>query len=120
MNDRSPALRAGLTLRSQSDHSLAFLVLAVGTAAHLPTHDGLPMFPGPPAPCSKALTEAGRSLRAGVSYADHRSGLILRCTSAGDGVVTYDGSELRSLEFHGDPDRGEADRPPVTGQCAGH
>ncbi len=117
MKDGFPVLRAGVTLRSRSDRSLAFLVITAGAATHPPTHDGVPLCPGPPPPCSEAATGGGRSLRAGVLYADHPSGLILRCTSAGDGVLAYDGRELSGLQIPAsDPTAGDRDRPSVSCQ----
>lgn len=117
MKDGFTVLRAGVTLRSRSDRSLALLVIAAGAATHPPSHDGAPMFPGQPPPCSEATTGGERSLHAGGLYADHPSGLILRCTSAGDGVLAYNGRELSRLQIsNGDPSAGGRDRPSVTCQ----
>lgn len=89
------ALRAGMTLRSAVDDSLALLVLAVGSATRLPTHDGVPMTPGRPPSCAEAVDFPRTSVRAGEIYVDSQSGLTVRCTGSGHGIVAYAGAPLR-------------------------
>jgi hypothetical protein len=61
-------------------------------------HDGEVLFRVKPTPCSAPPAGSGdEQIRAGVSYSDATSGLVVRCTRGGRGPLSIDGRMLAAV-----------------------
>lgn len=86
--DRDRPVR-GQTLGALGSTAL-FLVTRVERSAPMPTLDSEPLIPRRPAWCGDPVRITGKSLAAGAWYFDAPTGLLLRCTRSGDGVLEVD------------------------------
>lgn len=77
------------------DGQLAIMVLVrPGYIGEL-LSDGRPLLEAPPVACTAAESSARNTThRLGDRLVDFQSGLVVLCTRAGDGVLTFDGREL--------------------------
>lgn len=93
MDAESHRTARGQTLGAGTTTAL-FLVVRADRPTTLPTLDGEPMTVCPPPWCGEAVRAPGTSFVPGSWFQDLPSGLLLRCTRGGDGVLRVENRRM--------------------------